>query len=136
MRQHLLFVAMVLLAACSRKTPEQKLLDEVHPALSSVATLQFAGESWLTDRVPTAFVRRSATAAENALDAATKSLEQSPARTTLREGIRRQLEVAHAAAEQLRQAIENDDRRSVRESIQRITSANAALQRLAQKESR
>ena len=46
----------LLLAGCGGgKSPEEKLLKDVEPAVSWVATLQLAGEKWLGNSVPTRF---------------------------------------------------------------------------------
>src|SRR5436309_5678 len=121
-------LVLLLLAACSHKTPEQKLLDDVDPAASWVATLQLAGEKWLADSVPTSFVRGCVGGAEKEFDKTSKAIGKSPARPALRDKIRRQIEIARAAAGHLKEAVEKNDRLAVADSVKQFAAAHAALQ--------
>jgi hypothetical protein len=133
MRRHIVFCCL-LLVACSHKTLEQRLLQDVDPAMSWVSTLQFAGEKWLADSVPTAFVRSSVGAAKKELQKATKAIGQSRARNDLRDALQHQFEAASAAAGHLNEAIEENDRRMAAESIARLAAAHAALERMHEQE--
>jgi hypothetical protein len=115
MRPILVFCA--LLAACSHRTAEEQLIKDVAPAKAWVATLRFAGEKWIANSVPTAFVRSSLGAAEKEFDRAMRSVDQSNARRDLRDQLRHHLEGSHAAAERLKNAIEKQDRRAAAAAI-------------------
>src|SRR5437867_4944466 len=121
-------ILLLLIAACSHKTPEQKLLDDVDPAASWVATLQLAGEKWLADSVPTSFVRGCVGGAEKEFDKTSKAIGKSPARPALRDKIRRQIEIARAAAGHLKEAVQKNDRLAVADSVKQFAAAHAALQ--------
>src|SRR5437762_4203378 len=106
-------IATLLLAACSSKSADEKLLDAIEPATSWVATLQFASEKWLGNSVPTRFVTAAVGGAQKELDKAEKSVERSQADKELRDKIRAQLEIANGAAGKLKSAVENGDRKVV-----------------------
>jgi hypothetical protein len=134
MRRFVVFV--VLLAACTHKTPEEKLLDRVDSSISWIATLQFAGEEWLANSVPTSFIRASVKAAKKDMQNATAAIERSPARRELRDALRAQLDAANSAAVRMKDAVEKNDRRSVAALIRRFKTAHAALDQLQQSEER
>ncbi|HEX9406535.1 MAG TPA: hypothetical protein VF975_04410 [Thermoanaerobaculia bacterium] len=136
MSRHLAFCAFLLLVACSHKTPDQQLLEEADPLASWAATLQFAGEQWLANGVPTSFVRATAGAAEKAFEKTNKAISESHARQELRHAITQQLDIMHAAARDLKQAIEKNDRRTVAESVKRLAAVSAALQKLEEQKDR
>ena len=122
-------------AACTQKTAEENLLEDVGPAISWVATLKFAGEDWMSGKVPAFFVRLCVEDAQKAFDKAAKNVDQSVARKALRDELRHQIESSHAASEQLREAVEKNDRQAAARSVDQISSASTALQILQQKES-
>src|SRR5205807_7562313 len=95
------FVAFILLAGCDRKDADETLIKDVSPAISWVATLQFAAESWMRSDVPRLFVRLDVDHAQTVFDDASKIVARSPASRSLRDDIRRQLAIAHPAAEDL-----------------------------------
>jgi len=101
MRRHLLF-ALLLIAACSRTTADQ--------ASSWVATLQFTGEQWLAGRVPTSFVRAT-------IDSGDRALQKMKAPVA---------PAARAAAEEMRQAIDRNDRAAVARLVKRFASLHAS----------
>jgi hypothetical protein len=133
MRRRLDFLFCLTLAACVHKTPEQKLLDTIDPANSWIATLQFAGEKWLTNSVPTRFVHTTVAAANKDFDKVGKSLDQSDAPRAMVDTVRHELQVAIAAAGDVNRAVEKGDRRTVAISVRRFAAAHAALQQLHQK---
>lgn len=97
--------AIVLLAACSHKTPEEQLLKDFEPVKSWSATVQFAGERWSANSVPNAFLRATIDSAEKEYDKAGKAIDESQARKDLRDQLRRQLDASRAAAEQLKRKL-------------------------------
>ena len=127
-----LVALLILLVACTHKTPEQKLLDDVDSAVSWVGTLQFAGEKWLSNSVPSSFVRATVDGAKKDFDKTTKTIAKSPARKELRDSIGNQIELAQAAAEHVKEAIEKNDRRTVAKAVRQFAIASAALQQLEQ----
>jgi len=135
MRRLYFFFAIALLA-CSHKTADQQLIDAADPAASWMATLQLTGEKWLDNSVPSSFVRATIGAAQKAFDKTSGTIAQSQARKELRDEIKRELETARAAAGDLQQAIEKNDRRTATGAVRRFAEASAALQRLQQQKNR
>src|SRR4051812_12643286 len=76
-----------LLAACGSQPPAAELADKARSAGSWLGTLRFAGEQWMGNRVPEAFVTDSFKEAAKDLDgvaeAAKKSHAAAPLRSTL-----------------------------------------------------
>lgn len=136
MRRRRLWCAILLIAACSHKTPDQKLLAAAEPAASWIATLQMAAEKWLGNSVPSRFVRATVDAANAAFDKTGKEIAQSDARQELRQAIKRQLEVAQAASGDFKQAVVKNDRRVVANCAQRFAAAHSALQQLEDEKDR
>lgn len=99
------FLAIALLAACSHKSPEEKLQKDFEPVKSWSATVQFAGEKWSANSVPAAFVRATIDAAEKEYDKAGKSIDESKAQKELRDQLRQELEASRAAAERLKRKV-------------------------------
>jgi hypothetical protein len=135
MRRHFVFLAVALIAACSHKTPDEKLLDAADPAASWSATLQLAAEKWLTNSVPSSFARATVEAATKEFDKTGKEVAQSQASQQLRDSIKVQLDNLQAAAGDFKQAIEKNDRRAVAACRQRFAEANQALQQLEDEKS-
>jgi hypothetical protein len=89
MRSLLSALALVaaLLAACGSQTPAEDLADQARPAGSWLGTLRFAGEQWMGNRVPEAFVtdtfKEAAKDFDDVADAAKGSRAPAPLRSTL-----------------------------------------------------
>ena len=130
MRRHLAFFLCAAFATCRQQSPEQKLLKDIDPAASWMATLQFAGEQWLANSVPTRFVRATAHAAQKDLKKTARTVEQSQASRSLRDTVRRQIDVATAAAAAVDRAVQDNDRRTVAMSVQRFAAAHEVLRKL------
>ena len=130
MRRYHVWCAILLIAACSHKTPDQKLLEAAEPAASWIATLQMTAEKWLGNSVPSRFVRATVDAANAAFEKSGKDVARSDARQELRDAIKRQLEVAQAASGDFKQAVGKNDRRTVASCAQRFAAAHSALQQL------
>ena len=130
MRGNHLFCAILLIAACGHKTPDQKLLEAADPAASWSATLQMTAETWLANSVPRSFVRATVGAANKAFDQAGKDAAQSQARQELRDAIKRQLDLAQAASVDLEQALGKNDRVVVAGCARRFAAVHSALQQL------
>jgi hypothetical protein len=136
MRRRHLCCAILLIAACSHKTPDQKLLEAAEPAASWTAALQMTAEKWLGNSVPSRFVRATVDAANAAFDKTESDAAQSDARQELRDAIKRQLEIAQAASGDFKQAVGNNDRRVVANCARRFAAAHSALQQLEDQKDR
>ena len=136
MRRFQLGCAILLIVACSHKTPDQKLLEAAEPAASWIATLQMTAEKWLGNSVPSVFVRATVDAANAAFDKTGKTVAQSEARRELREAIKRQLEIAQAASADFMQGVGKIDRRLVAICARRFAVAHTALQQLEDQKDR
>ena len=129
-------LAIALIAACSHKTADEKLLDAADPVASWSATLQLASETWLANSVPSSFARATVDAARKEFDKTGKEVAQSQARQQLRDAIKVQLDNLQAAAGDFKQAIEKNDRRTVAACAHRFGEANQALQQLENQKDR
>jgi len=132
-RKCLLILAIVI-ASCSHQTPEQKLLSSLDPATSWIATLDFTAECWLGNRVPSAFVRASVSAAQKALDQAKNDIDSSKADPRLRNEARSQVRIADDAAVELNAAIHRSDRVAVARAKSRFAASYAALHALEEQQ--
>ncbi len=135
MHKSRVFLAVLILAACSHEKAEEKLLKDVQPAISWVATLHFAAQQWSAGDVPGAYIRLTVMEAEKAFDEAATSIDQSQASKNLRDDVLRQIQISRAAADRLQQSVEKEDRDSVAKCAEQFASASAVLQRLHQQES-
>jgi hypothetical protein len=97
MRRHFVF-ALMLIAACSQQPADE--------ASSWIATLQFTGEQWLANSVPTSFARAT-------IDSADKALQKNPDPRA---------PAARAAAQEMRKAIEKNDRIAVANLVKRFAA--------------
>ena len=121
-------------AACQHQTPDQQLIRDLGPATSWIATLDLASESWLGNRVPSAFMDDSIRAAKTTLDQAMQSVEGSKASAPLRRRVRAQLRTAEDATGELRGAIHRTDRGAAIRARARFVSAYQALHALEEQE--
>ncbi|HJT17105.1 MAG TPA: hypothetical protein VJ853_06950, partial [Thermoanaerobaculia bacterium] len=99
MRLHFIFALLhVAIAACSQQSADE--------ASTCIATLQFTGEQWLANSVPTSFVRAT-------IDSADKALEKNkdPRAPEARE-----------TAQQMREAVGKNDRIAVANLVKRFAA--------------
>jgi hypothetical protein len=130
-RPHVIVICVVLLTACQQKSPEEKLIKDVGPAVSWAASLQYTTEKWLANSAPKAFVKASAEAGEKAFEKAKKSVAESKADSKLRSAIASQLDVSRAAAHDLQDAVKRGDRRAAAQAMARFASAHEALEQIS-----
>jgi hypothetical protein len=95
-------LAVALLAACSRQTPDEQLKKDFEPVKSWAATIQLTGERWHRNSVPAAFVRATIAAAEKEYESAAQSIDQSSAGKDLRDQLKRELDADRTAAQRLK----------------------------------
>lgn len=91
-------VLLLLAAACSKQTADE--------ASSWIATLQFTGEKWLANSVPTSFVRATIESADKALE------KNDDARAPK----------AREAARAMEKAIEKNDRAAVANIVRQLAA--------------
>ena len=116
--------------ACGQQAPDQKLLNDVQPAVSWIATLQFASECWLDHRAPTSFVRNTIDAADSALEKAAETVDKSKAAQQLRGTIQQQVRVARTSAAEAKAALSRGDVATMTRARARFAAAYAALDAL------
>lgn len=121
-------LALALLTAGCGQSPDEKLKKDVEASVSWVATLQMAAEKWLSNSVPTRFVRATIGSAQKDFAKTKKTLEQSKASPDLRRTIRQQIEIADGAAAKLRAAIESGDRETAGIAVSQFAAAHDALE--------
>jgi hypothetical protein len=117
----------LLITACAQKTPDQKLAADIGTATSWVATFEFTCDRWLSNRVPSSFVRDALKPGVKALEKAEEKVDQSKADQRLRATVRQSLQSAHAAAADVRRALDRGDRDAVAQARSRFATAYAAL---------
>lgn len=120
----------LIVLACGQKSPDEKLLDATEAAGSWIATAQFAAECWAGNRVPSAFLRNTIDAADKALQDAMKTADESKARPSLREAVRRPLQEARVTADDVRAAVQRGDRKAIDRARAQFAAAHLALDRL------
>ena len=99
MRRHFILL-LLLIAACSQPTADE--------ASSWIATLQFTGEQWLANSVPTSFVRATIDSADKALARVSDPK------------VAAEVSEARAAGQSMRQAIDKNDRIAVANLVKRF----------------
>lgn len=124
----------IVVSGCQHRTPDQQLIRDLGPATSWIATLDLASESWVGNRVPSAFMDNSIHAAQMTLEQAMQSVDGSRASAPLRQRVRAQLRVAEDAAGELRGAVHRTDRGAAIRARARFISAYQALNALEEPE--
>lgn len=129
--RNLAIAAVVLLAlACSHSTEEEKLLQAFEPVGSWAASLSFAGEQWLGNRVPAAFVRKSIEAARKSVAAAQKQAESSKAAAAIKQPLVESAGALTAAIDTLEHGLTTHDRALVERAITRCEEIHKRIESL------
>lgn len=125
----LAWTGIAMAAGCSSDL--QKLAKELEPARSWTATLQLAGESWLGNRVPSAYLRRTAGEAGEQIAKSRKTVAQlvdTPA--PLRDRAVSTLARAAATADSIAGAIQRLDTLQLRRDLAEIGAVSRTLDSL------
>ena len=123
-----------MLLACQAKSPEEDLMKKVEPVGSWLASLEMTGQKWVTNSVPTSFVRNITAAARKELDKAAEEAGRSTARPALRDPLRKILAEATAANAGLRQAVAANDRHQLVQEVARLAGLHARFEALRKAE--
>ena len=129
MRLWIVAVAAIL-TACSNASPDEKLADDLQPISSWTATLAFAAEGWLGNRVPASFVRATIKSAQKAFENADQTIAESKASERLRETARQALRDGRDAASALTAALQRDDRTAALHARSRLLAAHQSLEEM------
>jgi hypothetical protein len=113
-----------LLFACGSQPPAEDLADKARPAGSWLGTLRFAGEQWMGNRVPEAFVTDTFKQAAKDLDDIADAAKDSRAPAPLRSTLRTLMTEGKAAGSALERAAQRGDRPGAAAQVARL----AALQ--------
>jgi hypothetical protein len=126
MRSLLSTLALVatLLAGCGSQSPAEDLADKARPAGSWFGTLRYAGEQWMGNRVPEAFVTDTFKEAAKDLDDIADAAKASRAPAPLRSGLQALVTEGKAAGGELQRAAQAGDRPGAAAQVARL----AALQ--------
>jgi len=122
-----LALAMSALLACQSKSPEEEILQQAQPAGSWIATLRFAGEQWIANRVPASFVESTADAARDELDKMAQEAGKSPARPEIRLPLQRLATEARSAGTGLSRAVDKGDRPGAARQVARLVTIQQEL---------
>jgi len=98
------------LCACQQQSPDEKLKDTAKTAASWAATLSFAGEQWIANRVPKRFIRTAVDAAKTGFDRSQKEVSGSGASRSQRDRIGHDIAEANRLGSQLRDVADRGDR--------------------------
>lgn len=115
------------LLACQSKTPEEAILQQAQPVGSWIATLRFAGEQWIANRVPASFVQTTSEAARDELGKEVQEASKSKARPELRDPLRRLMTEAQSAGDGLAKAVEAGDRPGAARQVARLAALQGEL---------
>jgi 3-hydroxyisobutyrate dehydrogenase-like beta-hydroxyacid dehydrogenase len=126
MRSLLSALALVatLLAGCGSRPPAADLADQARPAGSWLGTLRLAGEQWMGNRVPEAFVTDTFKEAAKDLDDVADAAKGSRAPAPLRSALQSLMTEGKAAGSALEHAAQAGDRPGAAAQVARL----AALQ--------
>ena len=102
-----LALLLVFALACSHQSEEQKLVKAASPVKSWAASLAFAGELWLDNRVPKSLMENSVESAQKAIADARKQIEKSSAPES--NAVRRAFDALSDSASTLDAAVRNHD---------------------------
>jgi hypothetical protein len=130
MRRLAIAAAVVLVLSCGHSSEEEKLLKAFEPVGSWGASLAFAGEQWLGNRVPAAFVRKSIEAARRAVAAARKEESASKAAETLRHPLAESADALTVAIDTLEHGLTTHDRALVQSAIARCEAVHKRIESL------
>jgi len=100
---------LVFALACSHQSDDQKLIKAASPVKSWAASLAFASELWLDNRVPKSLMQNSVKSAKDTIDATRKVVGKSKASESLRKNISSALDELSDSAATLDAAVRNHD---------------------------
>jgi len=129
MRNYTLALALATsaLLACQSKSPEEEILQHSQTVSSWTATLRFAGEQWIANRVPASFVQSTAEAAREELGKEIQEVSKSPVRPELRSPLQKLMTDARSAGNGLRKAVEAGDRAGAAREVGRLVALQGQL---------
>jgi hypothetical protein len=129
MRNYTLVLALATsaLLGCQSKSPEEEILQQAQPAGSWIATLRFAGEQWIANRVPASFVESTAEAASDELDKAVQEAGKSPVRPEIRLPLQRLMTDTRSAGAGLERAVDAGDRPGAARQVARLATLQQEL---------
>lgn len=129
MRNYTLALALATsaLLACQSKSPEEEILQQAQPAGSWIATLRFAGEQWIANRVPASFVGNTVDAARDELGKEIQEASKSKARPELRAPLQRLMTETRSAGTGLSRAVDVGDRPGAARQVARLATIQQEL---------
>ena len=126
----IVLVAMLgTLAACGNQSPAGDQAKEIETLLSWTATGQLAADSWRQGKVPQIYTTRTLQYAAAQLDSEQTAVAKLPpiaGNTPLTERLQR----VRTAIDQMRTAVEQDDRAALAAPLQQIAMEETAFQQL------
>jgi hypothetical protein len=125
-----LAAAAIVCLACSRKSPEEDLLDQAEAAISWIATLRMTGEQWSANSVPTSFVETTVKAARSELEKEADDAAKSEAPPAVRDPFRQAVTSAAEIGKELRRSARANDRPAVAREVGRLAALQETLEAL------
>lgn len=121
---------LVFAFACQHQSEEQKLIKAAAPVKSWAASLAFAGELWLDNRVPKSLMGNSVEAARKTIDATRKQIGKSKASQSLKTSLTKALDELSDSAATLDAAVRNHDVKIAAREVKRCRAVYEQLKAL------
>lgn len=125
-------LALLLLAACGQESEEEKLIKAASPVKSWAASLAYAGELWMKNRVPKSLLVNSVESAAKAVETTRKQLGKSKAPDQTKQAVGKALDELSDSARALGAAVRNHDVKIAQREIARCKQVYASLDALEQ----
>ena len=125
-----LALLLVFAFGCQHQSDDQKLIKAASPVKSWAASLSFAGELWLDNRVPKSLMENSVESAKKTIDATRKQLEKSKASQSLKTNLTKSLDDLSDSASTLDAAVRNHDVKIAAREVKRCRDVYQQLKAL------
>jgi hypothetical protein len=125
---------LVLALACGQQSEEEKLVKATSPVKSWAASLAYAGELWMKNRVPRSLIENSVESARKAIDKTRTQLEKSKAPEATRSEVKNALDEISDSASTLAAAVRNHDVKIAAREVARCKQVYARLDLLEEDE--
>ena len=120
----------LLLVACQSQSENEKLIKAADPVKSWAASLAYAGQLWLDNRVPKSLIENSVESARKAIEKTQKQLENSKASSSLRTNVKAALDELSDSASTLEASVRNHDVRIAAREVARCRRVYEQLESL------
>lgn len=127
-----LLLLLTLLTACSNKSSEDKLANELQTITSWSATAQMVGEAWVRGAVPTVYAKQTLSTAQQELQKETDTLAQLSIPPTQRPTLLENLQHLDQTVGQMSTAAQQTDRTGMAQEIQKLALEKQKIKKFVQ----